>query len=111
MGFNIQCDNKGCHKLNEPLLHVETNEVVCSECDQPINSVTAFAKTTLRTIGQIYRGEPKQKKAFAIKCQSCQKVNTPKVETGKQLVCPHCGEPSTVAGPMKQVILNSLGKG
>lgn len=111
MGFNIQCDNKGCHKYQEPKLNVETNEALCDECGQPIKSVTKFAKTTMRSLGQIYRGAEKQKQAFAVQCKACNKHGRPKVVNGKDLACVHCGAELELAGPFKQTLLTFLNIG
>jgi NMD protein affecting ribosome stability and mRNA decay len=111
MGFNIQCDNKGCHKYQEPKLDVETNEALCDECGEPIKSVTIFAKTQMRHMGQIYRGAEKKQQAFAVTCKACNKHGRPKVANQKDLMCAFCGVELELAGPFKQTLLTFLNIG
>lgn len=108
MGFNIQCNNKGCHKYQEPLLDIKNDVVLCSECNKPIDNVTVFAKTKMKDLGQIYRGAATKQQAFAVQCKNCNKQATPKVEKGKNLVCPHCGVQHDLSGPFKQTLLTFL---
>lgn len=106
MGFLIYCDNKGCGKDQEPVLDIETDQVLCSECGKAIKSVTQFAKNTMKTLGQIKR-QGKKQQAFAVKCLKCNKENPPKINEENQIVCGFCNaELSHLPKPFQQVIRN-----
>lgn len=78
MGFRTFCDNKGCRKENEPVLDKQTGEVICTECNQPINSMTEFAKRQMISLGQVRRSE-KKKQAWSVKCEKCEREGPPKL--------------------------------
>ena len=84
MGFTIQCDNKGCMKMQEPEVDTKDNkdpnkwDVLCAECHLPIQSVTYFAKVQMKSMGQIRRAKPQQQ-AFVVKCGTCLKEGKPKL--------------------------------
>lgn len=106
MGFLIYCDNKGCGKDQEPVLDVETGEVMCTECGKSIKNVTEFTKKTMRSLGQIKRSERKQQ-AFSVKCTSCNKENPPKINEKNLIVCSFCNnELKQIPKPFQQVIRN-----
>jgi len=71
----IQCDNKGCHKQNAPLLSVKENTVICGECGNIINNVTQFTKVTLKSLNQVQKDT--EVHDFAVKCKNCTKTGTP----------------------------------
>lgn len=89
MSFLMNCDNKKCGVLQEPLLDKDTNQVFCSECGEEMKTVTQFAKKSMLTMGQIKRVKRKQS-AFPVICAECNKQSQPKL-VGKVLVCPDCG--------------------
>ena len=91
MGFLTFCDNKGCGKQMMPLLNLETNNVECTECSRPINSITSFAKTQMKSLGQVKRDEQK-KQAFAVQCRFCKKENAPKLGSENEILCSICGK-------------------
>ena len=107
--MNIYCNNDGCRKEGQPKLHLDTNEVICEFCQRPITTVSRFAKETMKTIGQIYRGEERPQKAFTVQCQSCKKIDTPVAFKG-ELYCKHCSTQHThVSGPFKQMLIQNVG--
>jgi uncharacterized Zn finger protein (UPF0148 family) len=108
MGFLVYCDNKGCGKDQEPLLDLETNEVVCRECSKPIKSVTPFAKAQMKALGQIKRQTQRQE-AFSVKCATCQKQGQPKLNEQGQIICSFCRKEMTeIPKPFQQVIKTNL---
>jgi hypothetical protein len=87
MGFVVYCDNKGCGKMQEPLLDLTDNEVYCSECSGKISTMTPFAKTQMKSSGQIKRAKRTQQ-AFSLQCD-CGHAAQPKLLKDK-LVCIKC---------------------
>ncbi len=106
MPFNIQCDNKGCCKQQQPLLNVSTNEVICSECDKPILNVTDFTKRQMKQMGQISRGAKKQQ-AFSVKCNHCNKDGQP-VLNDEKAMCAFCNKEINLSGPFLNILKNAL---
>lgn len=94
MPFVIQCDNKGCHREQEPLLDVDTNQAICSECNNPITNITDFAKRQMKALGQIKKSKKEQ--PFAMQCMSCKKINRPSIIDDK-IFCPACTKEITTA--------------
>lgn len=108
--FLIFCNNKGCGEYQSPNLDVATNEVICSSCGKPITTVTSFAKTQLKAMGQIKRTDNKQK-AFAVQCKECKNVGQPKIvkkDDQEILVCNKCGSPLLLSKPYRHVVLEFL---
>lgn len=112
----IYCDNKGCGQHQAPKLNIETDEVICSDCDKPIKQVTPQMKIQLKHFHQTLRKEKRQK-AFSVKCEKCEKEGQPvlKVEKNKSgaeinlLLCPYCKTEITgLSAPFKQAILEFL---
>lgn len=102
MGFSIQCDNKGCGKYQEPKLNLETNDVECADCGQPIKSVTSFAKNQMKSLGQIKRAEQTQQ-AFSVQCANCKK-SAPPVLSGKDILCAICKKELSVSAPYAAIL-------
>jgi len=88
MGFLICCDNKGCFKNMEPMLDVNNDEVICTECGKPIKSVTSFAKIQMKSLGQIKKAPPPSQ-AFSVECRFCGSV-APPIKQDKQIHCASC---------------------
>lgn len=106
MGFLIYCDNKKCGKDQEPLLDVESNEVICIHCQQAIKSVTHFTKVQMKALGQVKRNEKKQQ-AFAVKCSTCKKESPPVLEKDNTIHCGLCAAHlKDLPAPFAQVIRN-----
>ena len=103
----VYCNNKGCGKEQEPLLDVSDNEVYCSECGGNIKEVTVFAKTQMRSMGQIKR-ERRVQQAFAVACSPCKLAATPML-IDKKLCCPKCKtEHTNISKPMIAAIKEYL---
>lgn len=118
MGFRAWCDNKGCHKEMEPVLDKLTNEVICTECDNVINSMTEFAKRQMVVLGQVRRSEQK-KQAWSVKCESCKREGPPKLNDADErdknnqvvvkLICSYCGhEHTNINKPFAEMIKMNL---
>lgn len=88
--FETNCDNKGCGKYQPPVLDISTNQVLCTECGQEIQSISPFAKTTLKSMGQVKR-DPTPSEAFSVKCTGCLKTSKPNL-VKNTLICPYCGK-------------------
>ncbi len=108
MPFMIYCNNKGCGKNTEPLLNIETNEAECVECGAIINSVTSFAKTQMKTMGQIKRDDKKQQ-AFSVQCKFCKKSVLPEVN-GKIVLCSLCKNELNISIHYANLIKDKLKK-
>lgn len=107
MAFVMYCSNKGCGKETEPLLDLSSDEVFCSNCGKAIEAVTSFAKTSMKTLGQIKRAA-KAQQAFSVVCANCKHQAQPKLESNL-LVCPHCSRAhQNLAAPYVAVIKQYL---
>ena len=107
MGFSINCDNKGCGKLTEPVIDVGTNQVICVDCGKEIKNVTSFAKTQMKSLGQTRKAVKKQQ-SWAIKCESCKLDGQPVLKDDK-FYCSGCkSEIKTISGPFKQILKQQL---
>lgn len=106
----INCDNKGCSKSTEALLNVETNEVICQECGQPIKNISNIMKRTLKATGNIIRSN--LKKAFMMACRTCNANREVVLDASTNTVCKVCGTEIKVQAAMKQAMieLNKLNK-
>lgn len=105
----IFCDNKGCGKESAVVIDKATKEVYCTECDKPITNVTVFAKNQLVSLGQVKR-VVKSQKAFAVKCEPCQKEAPPELDrkTGN-LICTFCKqEIKNISAPFKEMLKANL---
>ena len=105
MSFLMPCTNKGCGKTMSPTLDVSSNAVICSECDREITNVSSFAKSQMKSLGQIKKDN---KKSFAVRCPKCNKEARP-IETNNDLVCGSCKKPlSHLSEPFKQMLKINL---
>lgn len=102
MAFLTYCDNKGCRKEQTPLLDVDTNQAICAECNQPIGTVTEFAKRQMKTIGQVLR-KKKTRSAYAVKCNSCSVESIPAIKDD-ELVCSSCTKKLSLSKPFELMI-------
>lgn len=87
MPFSVYCDNKGCHKYQAPALDTDTNQVLCTECNQEIKSITDFAKRQMKGLNQIVK--KKSQSTFGVKCHKCNKHGTP-VSIDDEFCCGSC---------------------
>jgi len=87
----LTCTNKGCYKMtSDSLLDKESNEIICSECGNPIVGISEFTKRSMLGLGKV-RSKHTQK-AYSVECKKCTRVGQPIEEDGK-FVCFHCKEP------------------
>lgn len=103
MGFLINCDNKGCCKLNEPVLDVKTNKAYCSECKNEIKSITVFAKTQMKALGQTLKNM--ERKTMGVHCGKCDKQEMPVVKNGKAF-CKTCNSELNVTKQFMAILKN-----
>jgi len=109
MGFRMFCNVKGCYKEMEPVLDKETNDVYCIECNSVINNITEFAKTQMKSIGQIKKNTT-TKKAFSVQCSNCKKEGTPILNDNK-LLCMFCNvECKNISKPFASSLKEMLSK-
>ena len=109
MGFLICCDNKGCGQSTEALLNTKTNMAHCTECGKEIQSVTHFAKVTLKSMGQTMKSV-KTNKSFSINCPECGVQDQPTVNRNGAIICNHCNNDvsSKLSPPMAHAIRQAL---
>lgn len=119
MAFSLPCEKKGCGKTIEPVIDKQTNKVYCT-CDEEheIKQLTDFAKRQLIGMNQV-KTKQRQQKAFAVKCESCEREGTPLLKTGirddkgrlqaDQLICTFCKKELTnISQPFVQVLKENL---
>lgn len=104
----ISCDNKGCLKMSNALLNKETKEVICAECQNPVNSVTENMKRVLLSTGQIVRDE--ERKAFTMACRTCNANRQVVLDDKDNTVCNICGNDIGVHPAMRQAIVEAGAK-
>lgn len=102
----MPCENRKCGKTQAPYIDPETNEVFCSECQEPLKNVSSFAKSQMKSMKQ-YRSKTKQ--SFAVKCEKCQKETRPK-DTGADIVCGACQKSLSVSPFFKNMLREQLKK-
>ncbi len=107
MAFLIQCDNKGCMKLQNSQLDLSTNEVICMECGNSIKNITVFTKNQLKSMGQTTK-KKKSQQSYAVKCEHCNITDLPILDEGV-LFCKQCNkELQNISGAFKNLLHNVL---
>jgi hypothetical protein len=101
----IMCDNKGCMQSTNAKLKVDTLEVICQECKQPIRNVADTMKRVLKSEGQIVRDE--ERKAFTMGCKSCNANRQVVLDNDDNTVCNVCANVINVHPAMKQAIVEA----
>jgi len=101
----IMCDNKGCLQQTNAKLNVETLEVICEDCKQPIRNISETMKRVLKSSGQIVRDE--ERKAFTMGCKSCNANRQVVLDQDDNTVCSVCANVINVHPAMKQAILEA----
>lgn len=105
--YTIYCTNKGCGKYQQPKLDLSTNEVICSSCNKEIDNISPFTKSSMKSLGQTIAAHQKSvagKKPFAMKCESCEKMEVPKLVANKAY-CAICNAyMSNVSAPFIQML-------
>jgi hypothetical protein len=72
----LTCNNKGCYKTtSDSLLDEATNEIICSECNQPITNISDFTKRSMKGLGFVKKEQGKP--AFSIDCKECGRRGQP----------------------------------
>ena len=108
MPFQINCNNKGCGKMQQPVLDLKDNQVYCSECDNIINNVPIFTKNQMKSLGQTRKP---QKSAYAVKCNKCKQETLPKIDNNN-LICAYCNSPHTnISKPFEILIRKAIKDG
>ena len=68
----IRCNPK-CKKsdgFTDGSLDLDTNDVICNECGDVVNTVSSYAKISMKANGDIIR--TKRRKAFVFPCNTCE---------------------------------------
>jgi len=101
----ITCDNKGCLATTNARLKVDTLEVICEDCKQPIRNVSDTMKRVLKSEGQIVRDE--ERKAFTMGCKSCNANRQVVLNDKDETVCNVCTNVINVHPAMRQAIVEA----
>ena len=91
MAFMLDCTNKGCGETQAPYLDKDTNKVYCSACNREIMNITIFTKNQMKSLKQF---KVREKKPFAVKCNSCNTEDKPFLIKDK-IVCSFCSKELT----------------
>jgi hypothetical protein len=68
----IRCNTK-CRKsdgFTDGSLDIDTNDVICNECGEILETVSSYAKISMKANGDILR--TKRRKAFVFPCNTCE---------------------------------------
>ncbi len=63
------CHNKCKRGTTNASLDVESDQVICTYCGDPLDNISSYAKKSMKATGDIIR--KKKGKAFSFKCQTC----------------------------------------
>lgn len=112
MNFTTFCDNDGCRKEMQPVVDKDTLVAYCTECGEPINTVSEFMRRQMVAFGLV-RKLDKKKVAYSVKCGNCGKEGAPELTTDKKgvekLCCGYCGhELDTLAKPFAEMVKTNL---
>lgn len=108
MPFLTYCTNKGCRAEQQPLLNIDTNEVLCSVCGGSINSLTNFAKSQLKSLGQTTKNAQSSKQTYSVKCGLCKKDARPVLRDDKLICCGCNKELTSISGPFSTLLKAAL---
>ena len=93
----LTCTNKGCMRFTtDSVLDEATNEVICSECGNPITGITDFTKRSMKGMGKVKKTESKT--SFSIDCPNCKKRGQPTLKNDNAF-CAHCNQPLKLSKP------------
>lgn len=106
MVFLINCDNNGCNKTTEAKLDTSSNQVICLECGKEIKSVSQFAKSQMKSLGQVLKASNKQK-AFAMKCDKCGDTDVP-VRQENKIVCAKCKADLKISAHFEKLLIDHI---
>lgn len=90
----LHCPSRKCNTTREQLLNVDTDEVICSECNQINPTISDYMKATMKGSGHIYR-TVQPKKAFMYACNKCV-AHREVILQDEQAVCKMCKNPIQV---------------
>lgn len=94
----ISCTNKGCMKTSNALLIPETLEVICQECGDSIANVSDAMKRTLKSFGQVVKGD---KRSFMLACTACRANREVVMDQDNNTICKICHDPITIHAAFK----------
>lgn len=89
----INCTNQGCIKTSNALLNPDTLDVICQECNGIIDNISDAMKRTLKSFGQVIKGN---KKAFMLACVGCRANREVVMDQDNKTICKICYEPITI---------------
>jgi len=102
--FRLEC--KKCKRISQDSYYDKTlDEVICSECGEPIDDVPETTKRALIGIGKVINSQPKT--SYMIECKACWKTSVPKLKDN-ELYCSDCGEKLVLTDFFKKVAIEHL---
>lgn len=88
-------------KTSNALLEPESLNVVCQECDGTIDNISDAMKRTLKSFGQVIKGN---KQAFMLSCTPCRANREVVMDQNNNTVCKTCHEPITIHAAFKMAM-------
>jgi hypothetical protein len=103
MKFTMNCPR--CSTIMAPHMDQQTLKVYCSnaQCAEEITNITIFAKNQMKMEKQFRQ---KEKKPFAVKCESCKAEDRPVLIDGK-IICVACLKELTNLSPTFVMMLKA----
>jgi hypothetical protein len=98
----LYCPGKKCNTIQTHKLRVDTNEAICTSCQQANVGISDIMKTAMKNNGDIFRAG-QLREPFVFKCAQCGIDRRAKVVDDKA-VCESCLTPFKLAEPMIQAI-------
>jgi uncharacterized protein YlbG (UPF0298 family) len=89
-------------KGTNALLDTKTNEVICQECNKPIDNISEPMKRSLKSFGQIVRVSAK--KAFMVLCRQCNANREIVLNKNGTTTCKDCHSAVAVPAAFKQAL-------
>ncbi len=102
----MNCTNKGCFKLQEPLLDLSDDKVYCGDCDKELTNISPFLKQQLKSSRQIRVGGSTSK-AYTLACGLCKKECRPFIKN-KSIYCSACQKEMPLSPSFKHMLLMKL---
>jgi len=81
---------------SDSLLDEKSNEIICSECGNPIDGITDFTKRSMKGMGHVSKSESKA--SFSIACPKCQKKGQP-IMKNNVVTCAFCNKEIVLSAP------------
>lgn len=102
----LTCTNRKCLKTtSDSLLDETTNEIICSECGQPISGISDFTKRSMKGMGHVKKTQAKT--SFAVKCSHCQKQGQPILKSDVPY-CAYCKKQLSLSAPFMSMLKDHL---